>query len=307
MIKLKMRKLRAWLYRYLSEKYMHGCSSYNTLEVRKGCRSKAQARAIFAANNVPHARGMIFFLPWKVRDFVAAHGFPLVVKPNVSGYSRGSYFPITNSRELWRGILLAKAWWHTTVLEQYLAGANYRVLTTSEQLVSVIRRYPPFVIGDGKQTISDLIDQENRIRAEMKLHPTIFPITKSAAVIAHLKKQNRKLNSVPDKDQSIELFHRVALAPGGVIETIDQQTIPPENSELFFKVVKMFGANLLGIDVIFEKGIEVSYTQQKCIFIEVNSRPYTKMHHFPRYGKVYDLSAHYAELDKLDIPDQDIF
>ena len=286
---------------------MHGCTSYNTLEVRKGCRSKAQAREMFARNGVPHARGMIFFLPFKVRDFVREHGYPLVVKPNVSGYSRGSYFPINNSRELIRGILLAKAWWHTTVIEQYLAGANYRVLTTGEQLISVIRRYSPFVVGNGKDSINELIDQENRVRAQMNLHPTIFPISKSELVRAHLKKHNRSLDSVPDAGQHVELFYRVALAPGGVVETIDQSTIPNDNRQLFTNVVKMFGANLLGIDVIFEKGIETSYQEQKCIFIEVNSRPYAKMHHFPRYGKVEDLSAHYAELEKLDIPDQDIF
>ena len=302
-----MRKLKALLYRRISERYMHGCTSYNTLEVRKGCRSKAQARAVFARNGVPHARGMIFLLPWKVPAFVREHGFPLVVKPNVSGYSRGSYFPINNFRELWRGIGRAKAWWPTTVLEQYLAGANYRVLATGEHLVSVIRRYPPFVTGNGVDTINALIDEENRIRAKMKLHPTIFPIGKSEAVTAHLKKQNLGLDSVPDEGRRVELFHRVALAPGGVVETIKQNTIPADNVALFTAVVRMFGANLLGIDVIFERGIEKSYTAQKCIFIEVNSRPYTKMHHYPRYGEVEDLSAHYAELEKLDIPDKDIF
>ncbi len=302
-----MRQLRAAFYHWLSERYMHGCTSYNTLEVRKGCRSKAQGREVFARNGVPHARGMIFLLPWKVRGFVREHGFPLVVKPNVSGYSRGSYFPINNYRELWRGIFLAKAWWPTTVLEQYLAGANYRVLTTGEHLVSVIRRYPPFVTGNGTDRISALIDAENQVRARMNLHPTIFPIGKSELVIAHLKKQNLGLDSVPGEGRRVELFHRVALAPGGVVETIDQRTIPEDNVELFTAVVKMFGANLLGIDVIFENGIETSYREQKCIFIEVNSRPYAKMHHFPRYGKVEDLSAHYAELEKLDIPDKDIF
>ena len=302
-----MRRLKALFYRWISERYMHGCTSYNTLEVRKSCRSKAQGREVFARNGVPHARGMIFLLPWKVPAFVREHGFPLVVKPNVSGYSRGSYFPINNFRELAQGIFRAKAWWPTTVIEQYLAGANYRVLTTGAHLVSVIRRYPPFVIGDGERSISALIDEENRIRAQMKLHPTIFPIGKSALVVAHLKKQNLGLDSVPDKGRRVELFHRVALAPGGVVETIDQRTIPKDNVKLFTDVVGMFGANLLGIDVIFEQGIEKSYREQKCIFIEVNSRPYAEMHHYPRYGKVEDLSAHYAELEQLDIPDKDIF
>jgi len=302
-----MRKLRAIIYAWISEKYMHGCSNYNSLEVRRGCRSKAQGRAIFEENNVPHARGMIFFWPWTAINFAKEHGFPLVIKPNVSGYSRGSYFPINDYKSLLKSIFWAKVWWPTTVIEQYLKGANYRVLTTDHGFVSVIRRYSPFVIGNGEESIDRLMDSENEIRKEMNLHPTIFPLSKSDAVKAYLKKQNLTLQSVPKEGEHVELFHRVALAPGGVVEIIDQSTIPEDNKTLFYNVVKMFGANVLGIDVIFEKGIETSYRQQKCIFIEVNSRPYMKMHHYPRYGKAEDLSTALAELDKLDISDKDTF
>ncbi len=302
-----MRRLKAWVYAWLSERYMHGCSNFNTLAVRKGCRSKAQGRAVFRKNNVPHARGQVFFWPLAAHRFARQYGFPLVVKPNVSGYSRGSYFPIQNYRELWRACLWAKVWWPTTIIEQYLKGANYRVLTEGKGLISVIRRYPPFVTGNGQDTVEALIEQENGIRKEMNLHPTIFPIAKNNHALRHLRKQGLELSSIPRDGQHVEIFHRVALAPGGVVETINQDTIAGENKALFMEVVKMFGANILGIDVIFEKGIEIPHSEQKCIFIEVNSRPYIKMHHYPRYGAVEDFHEALAELEKLDITDRDIF
>ena len=302
-----MRKLKSLLYAWISEKYMHGCSNYNSVEVRRGCRSKAQGRAIFAKNDVPHARGLIFLWPWTAHAFAKQHGFPLVIKPNVSGYSRGSYFPINDFKSLYKAIFWAKVWWPTTVIEQYLQGSNYRVLTTDHGLVSVIRRYPPFVIGNGRDTIEKLIDAENAIRQQMNLHPTISPIAKSDQVKAHLRKQKLDLESIPAEGDQIELFYRIALAPGGVVEVIDQTDIPDVNRDLFLNVVKMFGANVLGIDVIFEKGIEIPYTEQKCIFIEVNSRPYMKMHYFPRYGEAEDLGAALAELEHLEISDKDIF
>lgn len=302
-----MRKLKSWLYTWISEKYMHGCSNFNTVEVRRGCRSKAQGRAVFEKNKVPHARGKIFFWPRTAIQFANEQGYPLVIKPNVSGYSRGSYFPIRNRAELYRAIFWAKIWWPTTVIEQYLLGSNYRVLTKKNDLISVIRRYSPFVIGNGKDTINQLIEEENRIRKEMKLHPTIYPLSKSDKVAAYLKKQNLNFESVPKLDEHIELFHRVALAPGGVVEIIDQGTIPEVNKKLFLQVVDMFGANVLGIDVIFEKGIEVPHYDQECIFIEVNSRPYMKMHYYPRYGKAEELRESLAELEQLNIDDKDIF
>lgn len=302
-----MKKLKAIIYTWISKKFMDGCSNYNSLAVRKSCRSKGQGRAIFAENNLPHARGMIFIWPWTAHKFAKEHGFPLVIKPNVSGYSRGSYFPINTYRQLYKAIVLAKIWWPTTVIEQFLLGSNYRVLATDHSLVSVIRRYSPFVIGNDKDTISKLIDDENAVREEMKLHPVIYPLKKDEPVVKYLATQNLNLQSIPTENQHIELFHRVALAPGGIIETIDRGTIPEVNKKLFYSVVKMFDANVFGIDVIFEKGIEVPHTEQKCIFIEVNSRPYIKMHNYPRYGKKEDFSAGIAELDELHIDDKDVF
>jgi len=286
---------------------MDGCSNYNGLNVRKSSRSKAQARAHFEKFDVPHAKGDLFINPWRAHQFAKQHGFPLCIKPNVSGYSRGSHFPIRNYRELWRAALMVKVWWPVSVIEQYLLGSNYRVLATPDEIVSVIRRYPPFIDGDGEHSISDLIDIENAVREEMQLAPTIFPIAKSQAVISYLAKQNLTLDSVPAKDERIYVFNRVALAPGGVVETIDQSTIPEANKALFKRVVDDFDANLFGIDVILEKGIEVDYREQRCIFLELNSRPYIKMHLKPRYNEADDLQPFFDRMDAMAIPDSDIF
>ena len=56
-----------------------------------------------------------------------------------------------------------------------------------------------------------------------------------------------------------------------------------------------------------ERGITVDHRDQKCIFLEVNSRPYLKMHNYPRYGKAEDLSAYFDELDKLEISESDVY
>lgn len=286
---------------------MDGCSNYNPLSVRKGSRSKQQARDMFAKHDFPHARGEIFFSPFKALAFAREHGYPLVIKPNVSGYSRGSHFPIRNENELWKAALMVKVWWPTSVIEQYLEGANYRVLATQDELVSVIRRYPPFVDGNGADSIAALIDAENIIRKEMDLLPTIHLIEKSAGVASYLKKQNLSFESVPADGERIYVFNRVALSPGGVVEIIDQSTIPTVNKALFKKVVKAFDANLFGVDVIFERGIEESFEDQKCIMLEVNSRPYIKMHHKPRYGEAENLQPFFDRMDAMQIPDTDIF
>ncbi|SIS97667.1 cyanophycin synthetase [Neptunomonas antarctica] len=302
-----MQNIKKSIYSWISQRYMNGCSSYNNLDVRKSCRSKEQARAVFSQGNVPHAKGLIFLSPFKAHSFAKTHGFPLVIKPNVSGYSRGSYFPINNFFELWKAIFLAKLWWPTTVVEQYLKGHNYRVVAIKGEIMSVIERYPPTVTGDGLQTISKLIDEENAIRKEMNLYPCIHPIEKNEQTISFLKKRQYSLDTIPAQGEDVILFYRISLAPGGTVRTIDKATIPEINRQLFVDVLDMFGANILGIDVIFEKGIEHAYQDQQCIFLEVNSRPYLKMHDYPRFGEKEDLSPYYSKLNKLDISNADTY
>jgi D-alanine-D-alanine ligase-like ATP-grasp enzyme len=299
------------IYQWLSQKFMDGCSSYNDLSVRRGCRSKEQARAVFAKGQVPHAKGLIFFSPLKAIRFAQQHGFPLVIKPNVSGFSRGSHFPITNYKELWKAIFLAKIWWPTTVVEQYLLGKNYRVVVikgdNENQIMSVIERFSPYVLGDGKQSIEQLIDEENAVRHNMNLFPVIHPLSKGSVTKAFLSKQQYTLATVPTAGQIVTLFYRISLAPGGVVSVIDQKTIPQVNKVLFTRVLDMFGANILGIDVIMQQGIDQPYTEQKCILLEVNSRPYLKMHDYPRFGEAEDLSSYFNHLEQFDISQADTF
>lgn len=302
-----MKLLKKLIYGLISEKYMAGCSNYNSLAVRKASRSKRQARDMFARHDIPHAKGSLFLNPWTAHKFAKEHGFPLCIKPDVSGFSRGSHFPINNFRELWKAALWVKVWWPNSVVEQYLSGANYRVLATPDAMISVIKRYPPFVDGNGRDNLSTLIDIENATRISMGLSPTIHPILKSADTIAYLAKQGLNLDSTPENGERIYTFNRVALAPGGVIEVIEQDTIPPVNRDLFLKIISVFDAKLFGIDVIFEKGIEIDYRDQRCIFLEVNSRPYTRMHSVPRYGKLENLDGFYNKMNSIDIADADTF
>ena len=300
-------KIKKAIYAWISKKFMDGCSNYNSLEVRKSCRSKEQARDKFKQGDIPHAKGLIFFNPFTAISFAKTYGFPLVIKPNVSGFSRGSHFPIRNYKELWKAIFLAKCWWPFTVVEQYLEGKNYRVVVANGEVVSVLQRYAPAVKGNGRSTIRELMTVENAIREEMKLYPVISPLKETVQTSAFLAKQGLNFDSVPEEGQRVTLFYRISLAPGGVVEVINKQLLPEINNALFKNVLNLFDANILGIDVILEKGIEVDYRDQKCIFLEVNSRPYLKMHDYPRYGKAEDLSAQFEQLDALDIKQSDTF
>ncbi|PID59998.1 MAG: cyanophycin synthetase [Gammaproteobacteria bacterium] len=296
-----MKSPKTLLYQWISRHFLNGCSNYNTLEVRRASRSKKLARDMFAANDLPHAAGLVFVNPLKAWRFAREHGYPLCIKPNVGGFSRGSHFPINNAGEFWRAMALVKLWWPSSVVERYLEGVNYRVLATDTDLVSVIRRYPPYVDGNGRDSIATLIDAENAVREEMQLFPTVRPLRLNAETRRHLARQGLDEHSVPWDGERVTLFHRLTLASGGVVETVNRSTIPAANRELFLKVVKLFDARLFGIDIILEKGMETDWREQKCILLEVNSRPFTRMHEFPRFGPVDDLADFHHRMKEFKV------
>jgi D-alanine-D-alanine ligase-like ATP-grasp enzyme len=302
-----IKTIKKVIYQWIEKRFMDGCSHYNTLSVRKSCRSKQQARRIFKRLNVPHAKGTVFFSPFKALRFIKKHGFPVVIKPNVSGYSRGSHFPIKSFKEFWKAALAVKIWWPTSIIEQYLEGKNYRVVVVKDDIMSVLRRYPPFVVGDGRNSIAELIDLENNTRKLMALYPVVHPIAKNDYIKKYLKKQGLNLDAIPDPGDTIQLYNKIALAPGGVVETLDKQSIAPENLEMFQSLLNELDANILGIDVIYEKGIETSFANQKAIFLEINSRPYLKMHDFPRFGGKQNLQPYYQNLNQIELNDSGIF
>jgi D-alanine-D-alanine ligase-like ATP-grasp enzyme len=299
--------LHALFHQLIAKIFLSNCSDYNSLALRRACRSKAQARAVFEKLQLPYAQGDTFLTPIKAFNFAKKHGFPLVVKPNVGGFSRGAHFPITHKMALFKASILVKIWWPVSIIEQHLQGKNYRVVMTKFGLMSILRRHPPFVIGNGKNNISELIDAENQIRLDMDLTPIIQSIPKNNAIKNYLKQQKLHLNSVPNDQQRIYLHQKISLNLGASVEVVDKNKISQQNKNDLEQVLSYFNGNILGIDVICAQGIEVDFKAQKSIFLELNSRPFLKMHDKPRYGAPEDLSFFYQKLNQLSIQDHEKF
>ncbi|KAA0451165.1 MAG: cyanophycin synthetase [Candidatus Thioglobus sp.] len=294
------------LHWFLAHFFLANCSDYNPLEVRRACRSKGQCRLAFAKNSLPFARGRTFINPYSAFKFYQQYGFPLVIKPNVGGFSRGAYFPISSKKQLLAASIGVKKWWANSIVEEYLQGKNYRVVVTKFGIMSVLRRYPPFVIGDGLRSIEALIDAENQLRQKMQLMPITHLIPKNRAIKSHLKQQGMSLKTIPAGKQKVYLHNKIALKLGASVEVIDKIKLSANNERDLLKILNFFNANILGVDVICKQGIEVDFKAQKCIFLELNSRPFLKMHDQPRYGKSpADLDYFYHKLEQLDINDNE--
>jgi cyanophycin synthetase len=299
-----MKKL---IHKIIAKYFLPGCSDYNSVDVRRACRSKVQSREIFERNNLPYAKGDSFFTPMKAFEFANTHGFPLVIKPNVGGFSRGAHFPIKDKAHLLKASIFVKIWWPISIVEEYLLGKNYRVVVTKDGIMSILRRYPPFVTGDGKSNIEELINVENKKRQEMKLYPIVKDIPMSSPIKNYLAKQSLSLTSVLAENEKVYLHNKISLKLGSSVEIIEKDRLSSSNKEKLIKLLNSVNANILGIDVICKDGLEVDFDKQECIFLELNSRPFLAMHDKPRFGKIEDLSSFHDNLEKTKVDNRDIF
>ena len=173
--------------------------------------------------------------------------------------------------------------------------------------MSILRRYPPFVIGDGKSNIEELIAMENQKRKEMKLYPIVKDIPINNPINNYLKNQSLSLDSVIDENKKVYLHNKISLKMGSSVEIIEKDRLSSSNKEKLIKLLNSVNANILGIDVICKDGLEVDFDKQECIFLELNSRPFLAMHDKPRFGQREDLSSFHENLEKTQVDNRDIF
>lgn len=170
------------------------------------------------------------------------------------------------------------------LVEEMFVGDEYRILATQKKILSVIKRIPANVTGDGKSTILELIENKNQdpIRAKVA---TYKEIQVDENLNQYLQDQGHNLTSI------LEVGQRIFLRPhspydisfGG--DTIDVTgEIHPSVIEVVQKIMDSIpGLALVGIDYM-ASDITSPQTAESYKIIEINSSPSLDWHEFPIVG-----------------------
>lgn len=171
------------------------------------------------------------------------------------------------------------------VVEEQFSGKEYRILTTREKVVGIIHRVPANVVGDGSATVKQLIDQKNSDpRRGKTLDFALFHIEVDRDLLENLERQNLELNSVPTKDQHVQLRSVSNIMQGG--DSIDMtDLVHPSVKEIAVKAINAIpGLGFAGVDFM-TTDITAPQTDETYIIVEINSSPGLCIHEFPYQGK----------------------
>ena len=91
-------------------------------------------------------------------------GYPLVIKPVDGNHGRGITVDIQNYDDALEAFRHAKnsSKSGAIIVEKYIVGDDYRLLVINNQLIAGAVRTPAHVIGNGKSSIQELIDEVNK-------------------------------------------------------------------------------------------------------------------------------------------------
>jgi cyanophycin synthetase len=86
---------------------------------------------------------------------------------------------------------VTQAFGRETIVERYLPGADYRLLVVGNRLSAAARREPAQVVGDGKHSVAELVELENKNPLRGDGHATaLTKIRFDDIALAHLASNN---------------------------------------------------------------------------------------------------------------------
>ncbi len=268
-----------------SQKRIQATMTNNTgiLGVELACDKEATKR-ILAEVGVPVPRGTtINFLDDLEEAIEAVGGYPIVIKPLDGNHGRGITIDIRTWEEAEAAYDVARLVSRAVIVERYYVGRDHRVLVIDGKVVAVAERVPAHVVGDGRSTVAELIEETNKDPNRGEGHDKVLTkIELDRTSYQLLERQNLSLNSVLSKDQICYLRATANLSTGGIaVDRTDE--IHPENIWLAQRVVKIIGLDIGGLDIV-TNDISRPLRETDGVIVEVNAAPGFRMHIAPSHG-----------------------
>ena len=154
--------------------------------------------------------------------------------------------------------------------EEFIQGENYRLLVVGDKVEGIVRRKSAHVIGNGKESIKELIRKENIERKKNILKP----ITIDNEVRLRLENLHINMKYIPKENEEIILRYNCNLSTGGTTQECSRET-HQYYKDLAVKAVKAIGTQFGGVDIITPDITKPA----KCAVNEINYNPGLRLHY----------------------------
>ncbi|BAZ32822.1 glutathione synthase [Cylindrospermum sp. NIES-4074] len=203
-------------------------------------------------------------------------GLPVIVKPLSMSlgilvtkvYDQAEYYQVAEKTFQTQSGLL---------VERFYSGNDFRILVFDHEVVAAYQRIPLSVIGDGKSTIMQLV--ENKRQKLVEINEKILIDSEDFRIHQKLQRQNLTLETVLPQDTLVYLLDNANLSNGG--HSVDfTDSIHPDFQKLAIHITQDLGLRLAGVDIITT---DITQPLEDYTVLEVNSAP--GLGHFMSLGE----------------------
>jgi len=224
------------------------------------------------------------FLEFKIDQMERAEAFLenlgglAVVKPGMSGASgHGVTLGVGTKRDLRRAAAVASTFSKTILIEQQVAGPSYRLLYIDGEFIDAIERRPPCLVGDGRQTLAQLIKKENLRRIQGVAPLAVQPIVVDVELRRCLDEQGLSLSSVLAVNSRVVIKAPVNENTAAENSNV-RDRVHPDTIRRGAKIARLLRIRLAGHDVI-TTDISRPLAETGGVFNEVNTTPGLQHHY----------------------------
>jgi len=209
---------------------------------------------------------------------------PAVVKPKGGNQGKGVTVNINTREQLNIAYAAASEISEEVLVERFIPGSDFRFLVVGSKLVAAARREPPLVIGDGVQSIRQLVDQVNLDPRRGAGHATsLTKIRIDDIALSSLSAQGFAVNDIPSKGTRVILRNNANLSTGGTATDVTDD-VHPQLAASAVTAALMIDLDICGVDVVCDS-VQQPLEQQSGGIVEVNAAPGLRMHLQPSFGK----------------------
>ena len=265
-------------------------SDYTSAIAVEIAQDKDDTRRVLSAIGLPVPAGDTATTLEGAVEVAGEIGYPVLLKPLDASHGRGISGRLSDEAGVRAAWEAAREYGRRVVVERFVEGRDYRVLVVDGRVIAVAERVPAHVIGDGRQTVRELIAEANRDPRRGKGHTrTLTRLPDDARTAEYLASKGLTLDHVPAKGEPVLLRATANLSTGGTsIDRTDE--IHPDNVTACEMAAGVVGLDIAGIDVL-SPDISVPFRENGAVIIEVNAAPGLRMHTHPSEGKPRGVGA----------------
>lgn len=244
---------------------------------------KNATKNLLAEAGVPVPKGTTVYSHEELKKAVNWLGYPLVIKPLDGNHGKGATINIKCLKEAQRGFAEARKFSSRVIVEQFIEGADFRLLVINGKFVAAAKRTPAMVVGDGVSSIKKLIDVQNKDPRRGIGHEKVLTKIKiDTQTRSILKSKGLTTQSVIPKGEVLYLKSTANISTGGTATDVTD-LVDPYNILMAERISGLIGLDICGIDIM-TTDIAIPLNEARGAVLEVNAAPGFRMHISPTYG-----------------------